>query len=202
VSDDVNIAIFFYCSTALLGPGSFIVVVSRSHTDTINSVGLLWTSDQPDTGTPNWPLTTLARNPCLLWDSNSQYNLFILICVLLIYVFFLLWLCILIVCLCMATLTEAIPCFFLSCKANVRVKPAKTGHGTHSSKFLRCSMYFCVDLCIVCFVSFSVLFVCVCVLYDCHWVATQLQLNISYQFQQASGRRPKPRPCGHWDRHG
>jgi hypothetical protein len=38
---------------------------------------------------------------------------------------------------------------------------------------------FCV-LCIVCFVSFSVLFVCICVLYYCHLVATQLQLNISY----------------------
>ena len=25
------------------------------------------------------------------------------------------------------------PCFFLSCKANARVKPAKTGHGPHSS---------------------------------------------------------------------
>jgi hypothetical protein len=41
-------------------------------------------------------------------------------------------------------------------------------------------MYFCVVLCIVCFVSFSVLFVCICVLYYCHRVATQLQLNISY----------------------
>ena len=40
-------------------------------------------------------------------------------------------------------------------------------------------MYFCV-LFIVCFVSFSVLFVCICVLYYCHRVATQLQLNISY----------------------
>ena len=38
---------------------------------------------------------------------------------------------------------------------------------------------FCV-VCIVCFVSFSVLFVCICVLYYCHRVATQLQLNISY----------------------
>ena len=37
------------------------------------------------------------------------------------------------VCLCMATLTEVFPCFFLSCKANARVKPAKTGHGPHSS---------------------------------------------------------------------
>jgi len=25
------------------------------------------------------------------------------------------------------------PCFFLSCKANARVKPAKTGHGPHPS---------------------------------------------------------------------
>ena len=40
---------------------------------------------------------------------------------------------------------------------------------------------FCVVLCIVCFVSFRVLFVCKCVLYYCHRVATQLQLtNISY----------------------
>jgi len=41
-------------------------------------------------------------------------------------------------------------------------------------------MYFCVVVCIVCFMSFSVLFVCICVLYYCHRVATQLQLNISY----------------------
>ena len=39
----------------------------------------------------------------------------------------------LIVGLCMATLTEVLPCFFLSCKANARVKPAKRGHGPHSS---------------------------------------------------------------------
>jgi len=47
-------------------------------------------------------------------------------------VFLLLCLCILTVCLCMTTLTEIFPCFFLSCKANARVKPAKTGHGPHS----------------------------------------------------------------------
>ena len=39
----------------------------------------------------------------------------------------------------------------------------------------------CVVLCIVCFVSFCVLFVSKYVLYYCHRVATQLQLtNISY----------------------
>jgi hypothetical protein len=41
-------------------------------------------------------------------------------------------------------------------------------------------MYFCV-LCIVCFVTFTVLFVCICVLNYCHRVATQLQLNIYHQ---------------------
>jgi len=59
--------------------------------------------------------------------------------------------------------------------------------GPHSSYFLCCSMYFLccsmyfyVVLCIVCLVTFSVLFVCICVLNYCNWLATQLQLNISY----------------------
>jgi hypothetical protein len=122
-----------------------------------------------------------------------------------IYVFLLLRLCILIVCLCMTTLTEVFLCFFLSCKANARVKPTKTGHGPTFPNFcvvlcifcvvlyifvsfyvffvlfyifLCCSMYFYVVLCIVCFVSLSVLFVYIYVLYYCHWVATQLQLSI------------------------
>jgi len=45
------------------------------------------------------------------------------------------------------------------------------------------SMYFCVVLCIDCFVTYSVLFVCVCVLNYCYRVATQLQLNISYHIK-------------------
>jgi hypothetical protein len=80
----------------------------------------------------------------------------------------------------MATLTKVFPCFFLSCKANARVKPAKTKHGPQSSKFL-CYVYFCVVIYILCFVSFSVLFVCICILYVRHRVVTQLQINISYQ---------------------
>jgi hypothetical protein len=47
------------------------------------------------------------------------------------------------------TLTEVFPCFFLSCKANARVKLAKTGHGPHSTTL---------------FVLFYAVFVCKCVL--------------------------------------
>ena len=66
---------------------------------------------------------------------------------------------ILMVCLCMATMAEVFPCFFLSCKTNARVKPTKTGHGPHSFKFLCCSMYclFCVVLRIVCVYMCTVL---------------------------------------------
>jgi hypothetical protein len=58
-------------------------------------------------------------------------------------------------------------------------KPQRRGKARTLSK--SCVGIFCVVLCIVCFVSFSVLFLCVCVLYYCHRVATQLQLNISYR---------------------
>jgi hypothetical protein len=93
--------------------------------------------------------------------------------------------CILIVCLCTTALTEVFPYFFLSCKANARIKPAKTGHGPHSSKLLCCSMYFlCCSM--YCFVTFSVLFVCICVLNNCHRVATRLQLNIYHIIQDVS----------------
>ena len=56
------------------------------------------------------------------------------------------------------TLTEIFQCFFLSCKANARVKLAKTGHGPHS--------YTLVVICVVrlLFVLFYVFFVCKCVL--------------------------------------
>ena len=73
-----------------------------------------------------------------------------------------------------ATLTEVFPRFLLSCKANARVKPAKTGHGPHSSKIF-VLFYVLFALCR------SVYCVCKCVLYYCHRLAIQLQLtNISY----------------------
>jgi len=55
-------------------------------------------------------------------------------------------------------LTEVFPCFFLRCKANARVKLAKTGHRPHCSTL--------VVICVVwlLFVLFYVLFVCKCVL--------------------------------------
>jgi len=53
---------------------------------------------------------------------------------------------------------SSVPCFFLSCKANARVKLAKTGHCPHSSTL--------IVICVVrlLFVLFYVLFVCKCVL--------------------------------------
>jgi len=55
-------------------------------------------------------------------------------------------------------LTEVFPCFFLSCKANARLKLAKTLHGPYFSKLV----LICVVRLLV--VLFYVLFVCKCVL--------------------------------------
>jgi hypothetical protein len=56
------------------------------------------------------------------------------------------------------TMTEVFSCFFLICKANARVKLAKTGHGPHSSTlFVICAVQ-------LLFVLICVLFVCKCVL--------------------------------------
>jgi hypothetical protein len=77
--------------------------------------------------------------------------------------------------------TEVFPCFFLSCKANARVKLAKTGHGPNSSTLF----VICVARLLI--VSFCVLFVCKCVLYYCHRVTTQLQFtNISHPSNRAA----------------
>jgi magnesium-transporting ATPase (P-type) len=78
---------------------------------------------------------------------------------------------------CFLTLTEVFPYFFFSCKANARVKFAKTGHGPHSSILV----VICVVLLL--FVLFYVLFLCKCVLFYCHRITTQLQLtNIACRY--------------------
>ena len=56
------------------------------------------------------------------------------------------------------TLTEVFPCFFLSCKANARVKLAKSGHGPHSSTLV------CICVVRLLFVLFHVVIVFKCVL--------------------------------------
>jgi hypothetical protein len=67
-----------------------------------------------------------------------------------------------------ATLTEGFPCFFLGCKANARVKLAKTGHGPHSPT---------VVLFYVLIVLYRSMY-CLCVnVYYCHRLTTQLQLT-------------------------
>ena len=49
-----------------------------------------------------------------------------------------------------ATLTEVFLCFFLSCKANARVKPAKMGHGPHPSIFVLFYLLFVVCRSVYC----------------------------------------------------
>ena len=41
------------------------------------------------------------------------------------------------------TLNDVFPCFFLSCKANARLKLTKTGHGPHYSALFHISCYLC-----------------------------------------------------------
>jgi hypothetical protein len=58
----------FFSPTArqpLVGHGLLTVEASRTQSDTPHSVGLLWTSDQPDADTSTWHTTlTGDRRPC------------------------------------------------------------------------------------------------------------------------------------------
>jgi hypothetical protein len=50
-------------TTALTGQGLLIFAASRSHSDTPYSVGLLWTSDQPDAETSMSPAEFETATP-------------------------------------------------------------------------------------------------------------------------------------------
>ena len=74
-----------------------------------------------------------------------------------IYVFLLLWLCILIVCLCMTTLTEGFPCFFSSVVRQMRgYTSQRRGTALTLSNFYVVLCIICVVLCIVCVVLFII----------------------------------------------
>jgi len=57
-----------------VGQGLLIIEDSRSHSDTPQSVGLLWTSGQPDAETSTWEHTTLKKHrlPCPRRYSNPR----------------------------------------------------------------------------------------------------------------------------------
>jgi len=57
---------FTTAQQSLVGQDPLIIEASRSHSDTPHSVGLLWTSDQPNAETCIWQHTklTIDRHPC------------------------------------------------------------------------------------------------------------------------------------------
>jgi hypothetical protein len=57
-----------------MGQDLLIIEASRSHSDALHSVGLLWTSDQVDTQTSTWQHTALTtdRHPCPRRDSKPK----------------------------------------------------------------------------------------------------------------------------------
>ena len=63
-----------YSSTTQVGQRILIVEVLRSHSDTLHSVRLLWTRDQPIAETFTWQHTTFTtdKHPCPHRDSNPQ----------------------------------------------------------------------------------------------------------------------------------
>jgi len=69
------------------------------------------------------------------------------------------------------TLTEVFPCFFLSCKANARVKLTKTGRGLHSTTLVCiCVVRLLLFLLFSCYLCCSMY--CLCVNVYCHRVTT------------------------------
>ena len=69
VKSYIYIFSFSMTQQSLVGQSVLIIEASRSH-----SVGLLWTSDQPDAHTSTWRNTALTKDryPCLRRESNPQ----------------------------------------------------------------------------------------------------------------------------------
>jgi len=53
---------------------SFLRFLDHTHNDALQSVGLLWTSDQLVAKASTWQHTTFTtdKHPCPRWDSNRQ----------------------------------------------------------------------------------------------------------------------------------
>jgi len=66
--------ILYHNATATVGQGHLIIEDSWSHSDTQQSVGLLWTSDHPDAEISTWQHTTITTDkyPFPQRDSNPQ----------------------------------------------------------------------------------------------------------------------------------
>jgi hypothetical protein len=69
-----DLRFFLHGATAPVGQDLLVIEASRSQSDSPQSVGLLWTNNQPDAETSTWPHTTLTRDrhPCPRRDSNPQ----------------------------------------------------------------------------------------------------------------------------------
>jgi hypothetical protein len=60
-------------ATAPVGQGLIIIIeASQSHSHTTHSVGLLWTSDQPDAETPTCQHTTFTRDKTSMFPVGSE----------------------------------------------------------------------------------------------------------------------------------
>jgi hypothetical protein len=70
--------LFTMAQQPLMHQRLLIIEDTRSQSDTLHSVGFLWTSDQPDAETTTWQHTifTSDRPPCLRRDSNPQHSHF------------------------------------------------------------------------------------------------------------------------------
>jgi len=68
------ICIYFMVQQPTTDQGILSIEATRSHSDTPQLVGLLWTSDQIDAETSTWQHTTPKRegHPCPDWNSNPQ----------------------------------------------------------------------------------------------------------------------------------